>query len=150
MLSRLERFRQAMNSGVAKTTLRDRFRFTRNEKSWVVAMAKIREANKSLERLLQTSLLINVHEFHRPTPKKPRRERLRRMSEPLYGKIVGKLTTACDTHNLHEARLCLWNCCSDQRRERPTDSIDMVVSVTDVEKEGSHWQESIFLIPSAG
>jgi hypothetical protein len=148
MFERLEHFKQAIDTGEAVTGLRDRFRFTRNDKSRLVAMVKIREYNQKLERLVHTSVLSSINEFHRPPPRKPRAERLRRMSEPLYKKIAGKLSTTCESHNRHEARLCLWNCCSQQRYERSSDSLDMVVSVTDVEKDGSHWQESIILIPS--
>jgi hypothetical protein len=148
MFTKLETFRVDMKQGVARTTLSDRFRFTRNEMSRRVAMKKIRDANKMLERLLQTSMLSEIYEVQRPNPKKAERGRLRRMSEPLFKKIADKLATACDTHNLHEAKLCLWNCCSLQRQRRATDSLDLVVSVADVGDSGSYWQESTILITS--
>jgi len=148
MFERLERFKHAIDRGEAVTGLLDRFRFTRNERSRLVAMVKIREANQKLERLVHTSVLSSISGFHRPSPSRPRPERLRRMSEPLYKKMAGKLSNACESHNRHEARLCLWNCCSQQRHERSSDSLDLIVSVTDVEEDGSHWQESIILIPS--
>ncbi|KIX10282.1 uncharacterized protein Z518_01364 [Rhinocladiella mackenziei CBS 650.93] len=147
MFDRLERFKQSIDSGVATTTLRERFRFTRNERSRLVAMGKIREYNQKLERLLHGSLLPRGGES-RPTRKRPRPQRLRRMSEPLYRKIVDKLSTACESHKQHEARLCLWSCCSPQGNPESIESLDMVVSVTDVEGDGSHWQESTIMITS--
>ncbi|KAK5457292.1 hypothetical protein LTS15_005073 [Exophiala xenobiotica] len=148
MFTKLETFRVDMNQGVSRTTLSDRFRFTRNEMSRRVAMKRIRDANKMLERLLHTSVLSEIYEVQRPIPKKAERGRLRRMSEPLFRKIADKLATACDTHNLHEAKLCLWNCCSHQRQRRAIDSLDLVVSVADVGDFGSYWQESTILITS--
>ena len=149
MFSRLESFQDAMIRGIATSTLRERFRFTRNEKSRLVALTKISEATKSLERLVQTSILGNLSDQHRPPRRKAHKDRLRRMSEPLYRRFADKLMTACDTHRSHEARLCLWNCCSQQRQERASDSYDLVVSVEDVGAAGSHWQESVILIPPA-
>ena len=148
MFERLERFREAIERGEAVTTLRERFRFTRNDRSRFVAMLKIGEYNLKLERLVHSSVLSSVADIHRPPIKKPRAERLRRMSEPLYKKIAGKISTSCESHNRHEARLCLWNCCSKRRNESSGDTLDMVVSVTDVEQDGSHWQESVVVIPS--
>jgi hypothetical protein len=148
MYTRLENFSASMKKGTAKATLIERFKFTRNEKSRVVAITKIREANKNMERLLQTSLMEIIHEQHRPISRRTRQGRLRRMSEPLHKKIVDKLG-ACDKHNLHEARLCLWNCCSQQKQQRSSDSLDLVMSVADVDPPGSHWQEGIILIPAA-
>ena len=149
MFIKLEVFRTAMREGTARATLSERFKFTRNEQSRSVALTKIRTANKQLEQLVLISLVAEIYDQQRPVPKGTEKERLRRMSEPLFRKIADKLTVACETHNLHEARLCLWNCCSQERRNRQSDSLDLVLSVTDVGATGSHWQESVILINSS-
>lgn len=149
MFARLESFRCSVDAGNAATPLRERLRFTRHEKSRSVAMGRIKDASQKLHLLFQTSILSNINSYQRsPLTPRPRPERLRRISEPLYRKMARKLSDACGSHNQHEARLPLWNCCSRERHERPSDSLDMIVSVTDVEEDGAHWQESIILIPS--
>ena len=142
---KLEYFKRQIDAGEATNTLRKKFLFTRNEKSRTVALRRIQKANKTLERLLRGPMLSVSNPARRPGPRKPHATRLRRLSEPLFNKIARKWPKGCECNCQHEARLCLWNCCSSQRERRSSDSLDMLVSVTDVGKDGSPWQESTIL-----
>ncbi|KAJ9613479.1 hypothetical protein H2200_003421 [Cladophialophora chaetospira] len=104
MFLRLESFRNDISHGEARASLMERFKFTRNEKSRLVAMVKIREANRNLERLLMTSFLADAYDQQRPVPKKVERERLRRISSQpvpktlvrfqIEGKEIGPIASA--------------------------------------------------------
>ena len=150
MLAKLESFRDDMSRGIARASLVERFKFTRDERGRLVAMAKIREANRNLERLLLSSFIGEMYDQQRSIPMGRGRERLRRMSEPLFRKLDDKLNVPCPIHGVHEARVCLWNCCSHQRQSRSSDSLDLVLSVTKVGETGSYWQEILILTGCLG
>lgn len=148
MFAKLQAFQLAVDQGQAPSDFRDRLKFTKNEKSRKVAMHRIRDGNQKLERLLRGSVSVSSRPARQPRRKIPP-TRTRRFSESLYNKMAGKWPRVpCECQASHEARLCLWNCCSIERCEESDDSLDMVVSTVDVDEDGSRWQESTIRISS--
>ncbi|KAF2092427.1 hypothetical protein NA57DRAFT_62435 [Rhizodiscina lignyota] len=144
---KLRHFKAQIDDGEMTQSLRKRFQFTRNEKSRKVAMIRIQDANKKLERLLRGSMLPEHNVKRRPGLIMQQSRRLRRLSEPLFNTMAREWPKTCECGQ-HEARLCLWNCCSSpQCQGSNDDSLEMLVSVTDLENDGAPWQESIILIP---
>ena len=151
MFAKLESFKLAIENGETKQALWSRFRFTKNEHTRKVAMIRIIDGNKKLERLLQGSLLLRPQgddgQLYLKKDGTPS-TRTRRFSVHLYHKMAGKWPTSCDCKCEHQARLCLWNCCSTQRHPESDDSVDMVVSVPNVDEDVTTWQESTMLVSS--
>lgn len=149
MFAKLETFKLAMKRGETKGLARSRFRFTKNDHTRKVALHRIIDGNKKLERLLQGSLRTHSDDGHfylkkNGTPP----TRTRTFSVHLYNKMAGKWPTSCECNCEHQARLCLWNCCSTQRHPESNDSLNMVVSVPGIDKEVTVWQESTVLVSS--
>ena len=147
LFTRLEQLRNTIVNDTVSSTLTERFKFTKNDKTRTWALSRIRDSNKKLERLLRGSLLHESNEIQKLKSKRPKAARLRRFSEPVYDKMATKWPKADDCHH-HQARLCLWSCCSEQGHAMHGESLDMILSVTDVKHDGSPWQESVILIPA--
>ena len=147
MFARLGKFKADIDGGANPQTLKSRVHFTRQEKKRMHAMHQIRKHNKDLERLLRGNLDF-IDQRDRPSRKRPPRTRTRRHSDALYSKIAGKWPKTCDCHFRHEARLCLWNCCSIEAHDVSDDCLDIVVSVADRDTEGRRpsWQESTIFV----
>ncbi|KAF2656292.1 hypothetical protein K491DRAFT_757659 [Lophiostoma macrostomum CBS 122681] len=151
MFARLGSLKFDIENGGSPQTLKSRVHFTRHEKKRMYAMHQIRKHNKVLERLLRGTLDF-VDQRDRPSRKRPPRTRTRRHSDALYSKIAGKWPRTCDCHFKHEARLCLWNCCSTEEHVEEhvvsDDYLDIVVSVADrdTEERRPSWQESTILV----
>jgi hypothetical protein len=145
MLLRLRHFEAALKSGETQQTLRDRRRFTRHEKTRTAAMHRIEKNNKALERLLRGSVDMDSWQS-RPLRSKTPPTRTRRFSEALYSKMARKWPRTCSCPFRHEARLCLWNCCSKEDHDESDDTLDIVVSVAEGEGRRPSWQESTILV----
>jgi hypothetical protein len=142
MLQRLSQFKETLENGGASKSLREKFRFTRNEKTRSVAMKRIHEGILTLERLLGPSTEMFDHQS-RATRRRTPATRTRRMSEELYRKMASKWPRACSCRGRHMAKLCLWNCCCTHNdRNGSDDSLDMVVSIPNGEQSLPKWQES--------
>src|SRR5688572_19404781 len=104
MLNKLQQFEVALKIGASKTTLRERFRFTKNEKSRNVAMKRIRDGTERLGRLFGMSTAIFDHQSCASRRKTPDR-RMRRLSADLYAKMADKWPRTCSCRDRHVARL---------------------------------------------
>ena len=140
MLSKLEQFKQALDSGAVSTSFCDRVLFTKNEKSRNVAMHRIQDGIQKLERFLGATTEI-FDQQSRASRRRAPATRRRRLSEALYKKMALKWPESCTCRVRHVARLCLWNCCCADDHNDSDDSLDMVVS-TGEEERGPNWQES--------
>jgi len=145
MLSKLEKFKQALDRGETPGSLRDRFHFTRHEKSRSVALRRIHKGIKGLERLLGPSTeMFDLQ--NRVCRKTPPAKRIRRFSDELYKKLARYWPNGNTGQPQHMTRLCLWNCCCLDESDDSDDSLDMIVSVTGKEMNGTNWQESVIKV----
>lgn len=147
MLAKLERFKLEIERGEEHQAILDRFRFTTSERTRIVALHQIRKGNKNMERLIRG--LLKPLSDNSPQPLKRKMTpltRTRRLSVPVFDKMAGKLSSPCDCKYQHEARLCLWNCCSSERHPESDDSLDLVVSIADFKQGVIKWQESTVLV----
>lgn len=144
MLQKLRRFEQAIRNDEASNSVRARFRFARNEKTRNVAMKRIHNGVRNLERLLNSSMEIfnyRVCPSHQEFPA----NRTRRLPEALFKKMASKWLCSCNV--LHSARLCLWNCCYVSDNSDDTNCpVDIIISTPSNERVPSQWQESTILI----
>ena len=144
MLQKLRRFEQAIRNDEASNSVRARFRFARNEKTRNVAMKRIHNGVRNLERLLNSSMEIfnyRVCPSHQEFPA----NRTRRLPEALFKKMASKWPCSCNV--LHSARLCLWNCCYVSDNSDDTNCpVDIIISTPSNERVPSQWQESTILI----
>jgi hypothetical protein len=142
MLERLARFKTSLEKGEASKSMREKFRFTRNEKTRNVAMKRIHDGVSNLERLLGSSMEMFDHQ-NRSSRRKTPVTRTRRLSDELYKKMASKWPRSCSCCSGHMARLCLWNCCyKHEDRNGSDDSLDMVVSMPNGGHSAPKWQES--------
>ncbi|KAL9623532.1 MAG: hypothetical protein Q9160_002213 [Pyrenula sp. 1 TL-2023] len=151
MFAKLEAYKCEMqkNDAITLRELYQRLRFTKNERSRTVALHRIRVGNENLERLIRGSLKLVKNERRASLAKKATpRTRIRRFSGPLYDKMAGKWPKSCDCHGQHEARLCLWNCCSGHGQREPDDRLDMLVSFADADGRRTSWQQSTVRVSS--
>lgn len=148
MFAKLTAFRQGMENGQTAGDWKECLRFTKNERTRTVALHKIHGANKNLERLLRGSGMLIKSEQQPPPKRSTPPTRTRRFSSALYDTMAGKWPNTCECHRRHEARLCLWNCCSSQRLSESDDSLDMLVSIKDRDQGLASWQESTLLVSS--
>ncbi|KAL9113632.1 MAG: hypothetical protein Q9227_002370 [Pyrenula ochraceoflavens] len=151
MFAKLDTFKLAIENGETKKALCSRLQFTKNKRTRQVALLNISDGNKKLERLLQGSLLLRPQSddgqlYLKKNGTPP--TRTRKFSVHLYDKMAGKWPTSCDCPCEHQARLCLWNCCSTQHHPESDDSLDMVVSVANTDQDVTTWQESTVLVSS--
>jgi hypothetical protein len=142
MLNRLRQFEVALKTEAITTTVRERFRFTRNEKTRNVAMKRIRDGIERLGRLLGMSTAMFDHQSRvsrRKTPDK----RMRRLSADLYAKMADKSPRTCSCRAPHVARLCLWNCCCPKDDRHDSDeSLDIIFEMPSGDPSVRKWQES--------
>lgn len=147
MLARLERFKLEIEQGEEYQAILDRFRFTANERRRTVALHHIRKGNKNMERLIRGLLKPLNDDSPQPLKRKMTPPtRTRRLSVPLFDKMAANWSNPCDCQYQHEARLCLWNCCSSERHPESDDSLDLVVSIADFKQGVTKWQESTVLV----
>jgi hypothetical protein len=146
MLQRLERFRKLLEQGSASKTLREKLRFTRNERTRNVAMKRIHDGVLNLERLLGSTTEIFDHQSRASRRRTPV-TRTRRFSEDLYKKMEKKWSRSCSCRTGHTALLCLWNCCCTLEDHNSWhDSLDMVISIPNGGNSVPKWQESTIYV----
>jgi hypothetical protein len=141
MLSKLHRFKKAVEIDDVPGNVFSRMRFTKNEKSRTVALHRIQRGTLKLERMVGTTTELFDHQS-RASQKRTPGSRARRYSEALYKKLASKWPRACSCSNRHVARLVLWNCCCTNDKNGSDDSLDMVVGMVSGEQSDTKWQES--------
>jgi hypothetical protein len=140
MLQRLHRFAETIEKSQATKSPREKFRFTRNEQTRNVAMKRIRDGVRNLERLLGSSTEI-FEQQRRISRRKTPADRMRRLPEELFRKLASKWPCSCRTRHL--AKLYLWNCCcTTDKLDNSNDSLDILVSVPIDEQRHPRWQDS--------
>ncbi|KAF2115387.1 hypothetical protein BDV96DRAFT_659646 [Lophiotrema nucula] len=143
MFSKIEAFQVAIDKGETHRSLFGRIRFTMNEKSRTVALHQIQKGNKKLERLLGAS----AEEYDRSAHSRRKGApvaRTRQFSGALYHEMARKWPRSC-CHIQHEAKLCLWTCCSTEHNDGCGDILEMVVAVPDRQRRRASWQESTII-----
>jgi len=140
MLQRLRDFAETIEKKEAKKSAREKFRFARNEQTRNVAMKRIREGVRHLERILGSSTEIFEHQ-RRVARRRTPADRMKKLPEELFRKLASKWSCSCRTRHL--AKLCLWNCCCTyDKRGDSSDSLDIIVSVPIEDRRSSQWQKS--------
>ncbi|CAN9419644.1 unnamed protein product [Alternaria alternata] len=140
MLQRLHRLEERIETGKASKSAREKFRFTRNEKTRNVAMKRIQDGVWKLERLLGSSTEIFDHQSRAARRRTPA-NRMKRLPEELFRKLASKWPCSCNARHL--AKLCLWNCCcASDNSNGSDDSLGIIVSVPVDERNSPHWTET--------
>jgi hypothetical protein len=144
MLQRLRRLEEKIKNDEASKSAREKFRFTRNEKTRIVAMKRIHDGVLKLERLLGSSTEIFDHQSRASRRRTPA-SRMRRLPEELFKKLASKWPCSCNARHL--VRQCLWNCCcTSDNINGSDDSLDIIVSMPIDERRPLQWQESTIRI----
>ncbi|CAN9376892.1 unnamed protein product [Alternaria alternata] len=144
MLQRLRHLEGRVENGKASKSTREKFRFTRNEKTRSVAMKRIQDGVLKLERLLGSSTEIFDHQ-RRAARRKTPANRIRRLPEEVFRKLASKWPCPCNARHL--AKLCLWNCCyARDNSSGSDDSLGLILSVPVDERSLHHWKETTFRV----
>lgn len=142
MFPKLTTLKSSIEQGESLQALHSRFRFTNNERVRVVALNQIRDDNTKIN-LFSFSLRTapSLHDQSSSTGKKAEVSRTRRYPFGLYSKLASHGKDFSENDCQHEARICLWNCCSNHQHLALYDSIDMLISIKDEDQRMSPWQE---------
>ncbi|CAN9219834.1 unnamed protein product [Alternaria alternata] len=120
MLQRLRHLEGRVENGKASKSTREKFRFTRNEKTRSVAMKRIQDGVLKLERLLGSSTEIFDHQ-RRAARRKTPANRIRRLPEEVFRKLANNSSGS-------------------------DDSLGLILSVPVDERSLHHWKETTFRV----
>jgi len=127
-----------------KTSLLERLRFTKHEKTRRVAMKKIHDCNSTLSTLVVSHMLLNNQgnqnaEKHSATTMPLPLAKSEKFFESLYKVLASGWPKGCCNQFRHEARLTLSRRCDSQPKESD-EGINLIVSLPGESENQPNWQ----------